>query len=494
MRTRTTIVAAVSAFALVLGSAGVAFGQPGGGGGGGDDVPTVPHRSQTEGHVSALPSPNRGAPYEVSGQVITNAVDNDDLTDANPAGVPEGITPLERDLWNTPNFYLDRELWSDPRYFHCNSNRQLSDIWNQNRIQGATLHEGGDPAELSRTARWGQCDRTVDPADIVTPYPFETAHDHYMALLDEAEERGGPTEPSYEWLLEIASGEFNRANANNGNQWQWGRIVQIPDYLQLLTPVGQTYLLQTNYYEAVQNSPQWSASFYYPEAYMRWYSQFTNTNPRILAHPDEIYMVAGIADNVERRIYTDGRLFRNLEGVDEDGNAAVPSLTNIARFYGESIGFWDGDMLVSWTSSLRGWYTHSQHEHSAEAQVIDIFTSAYDEGGCHIGFDVETIIYDPVILVEPVRIVQSLRRDDGCAGIGDTLSGTTRNQVPQGALRTIYNVGGSPTQVPAGNVIEFLVPDWGNRPWAQNWIYYYEQDMDLPEGIPGRTESFGDLF
>src|SRR5690554_5738458 len=42
---------------------------------------------------------------------------------------PEGIEPLEVDLFTTTDFYQDADLWSDPRYFRCNSPSTLQAMW-----------------------------------------------------------------------------------------------------------------------------------------------------------------------------------------------------------------------------------------------------------------------------------------------------------------------------------------------------------------------------
>jgi hypothetical protein len=42
---------------------------------------------------------------------------------------------------------------------------------------------------------------------------------------------------------------------------------------------------------------------------------------------------------------------------NEDGG--VPRLGEaVPRWYGETIGFWDGDALITWTSNIQGWTTH----------------------------------------------------------------------------------------------------------------------------------------
>src|SRR5579872_2214302 len=178
-------------------------------------------------------------------------------------GPPAGMQALPLDLFLSKNFYKDQKLWSDQRYFRCNTPRQLTDIWTSRRI--------GEKPPAS--AAWGDCSMDYPREKIVSPYPYKTAKEHYEALLAAAKAKGGPTvytkATTPDW-----DGYYTRdQQADHGAEWIWGTVNQTPTILSLLTPEYQKRMVQINYHEAVDNAPQWEASFCYPEGFMRWWAQ-----------------------------------------------------------------------------------------------------------------------------------------------------------------------------------------------------------------------------
>ncbi len=371
---------------------------------------------------------------------------------------PEGVTPLETDLFTSTDFYADVDSWSDNRYFRCNSPLSLE---SQRGANGGNMM--GDNPPL--TAAWGYCDRDYPREGIVSPYGFDTAQAHYNALLEETETRGGPTEHTWESLPHGMNGRFGPGGFFDS--WYSLMVtVQVPTVLSVLTPEYQQRFVQDLYHQAVTNAAQWPSQYCWPEGFMRrWYSAAVQAPWQVLVTPKLVQLMGGIADNFVTNIHV-GREFLF------DG--AVPRLgADVPRWYGETIGFWDGDALITWTSNIQGWAGHAVFEFSNQMQTIEIYTAVRNEDGEVTGINHEAILYDPEAFVEPIRIVRNYPK------VSDFDEGEPHVFIE--CLQTLYPIDGIATPVAPGEVIEYEVPDMFGRPWAQIWETYFEDGMSPPE-------------
>lgn len=371
---------------------------------------------------------------------------------APPAVQAPPADALPLDMFTSKNFYKDRHLWLDKRYARCNSPRQLTDIWTRGRV-------GDDPP---RTAAWGDCNMDYPVENIKSTLPYKTAKEHYDALLAQAKAAGGPTVYTKQTVPDW-DGWYNRANQNLP-QWIFGRINQTATILSLLTPEYQERMVQMNYHEAVNNAPQWNASFCYPEGLGRWWSEFSINQIEIMTTPHQVQFLTGVADNFLRRVL----IGRN-------------HVQKTPQWWGETVGFWNGETLIAWTANVQSWtISHSMFEFSDKFETVEVFTPIKNAAGAMTGLSIDTTFYDPEAFVAPLRASQRYNRTAG-------LDSATQRYTFIECLSNIKSVNGKPVQLTAGHP-DYI--DYYGRPWAKAWEVL-EAGWDKPQKtIPAIDDIF----
>lgn len=381
---------------------------------------------------------------------------------AENGDIPEGVTPLETDVFYSTDYYADRDLWTDPRYWRCASPHGMEQAW-------GTFEAPHIGDNFPETVAWGYCDRDYPVENIVSPYPYTTASEHYAALLAEAESRGGPTNYTYENPPPNWSGRY--ANTWNGSiaalrSWISGYWNQIPTIMSLLTPEYQDYYAQQMYWYA-HGQGITTAQFCWPDGYMyRWFG--SNPLQNLIVTPDLVQMRSG----------NEQMVIEAMVGAEFLTDREVPYISspNEQTAWGEAIGFWDGEIFVMMSSNIKQSLAHGLFESSDHLQTIEIFTPIEDQDGNFVGIQWEAILYDDQAFVQPLRTVIHLRRN---ATYEDATPALWRQCAP-----AQFMIDGQQTLVPPGTTIEYTVPDMSGRPWGDIWY-----ELEEAAGMSGPEEE-----
>jgi hypothetical protein len=205
-------------------------------------------------------------------------------------------------------------------------------------------------------------------AEARSPYPFETAEEHYNAWLKAA--KGGTKHTVVN--LPDWSGDWRDPPQASGFP-----IVLVRDFWRAVSDAYKPryeLMLQAE----LEGRHWWPADSCVPES-------FSASGRFLMVTPTMVLMNSTGQYQHDRYIFTDGRGFLDAEH-------AIP------QWLGESQGFWDGDELVVWTKNImantRG---HGAPENSDQLQVIERYKKIGNE------MLVDVTWYDPLAFSFPLH-------------------------------------------------------------------------------------------
>jgi hypothetical protein len=208
----------------------------------------------------------------------------------------------------------------------------------------------------------------VGALDMASPYPFQTAAEHYDAWLKEA--RGG-TKHTKDTIPDWRGRWSGGPNGLNGGQNPASSVAAV------LTPQYREYFVQEA--KAYTEGRIWSAgSFCLPGGFFSALEA-----EEFIVTPDRVWILgAGNGSNTTRWIYTDG-----------SGHSSKDA--EFPKWHGESVGFWNGDTLIVHTNQIHGW-KGGVSEFTDALETVERYRRVGDR------IEGEITLYDPAVFIGPV--------------------------------------------------------------------------------------------
>jgi hypothetical protein len=333
-------------------------------------------------------------------------------------------------IFTTNNWLDDREHWDDPAYYRNSTPNDINDM-------------GGGSLPFGVT---GDISVDIPRDELISPYPFQTSDEHYQTWLEAAD---GGTQHTRETLPDW-SGWWG-----GGDNWLEMHDVQASTIVTLLTPQYQEYYVEQLKAEAEARA-WWPAAFCLPEGVPRLWA--TSVGVLFQVTPQAVSI---IHPNLSQANIA-------LRWIETSGEGHSPEEEQNPNFMGESIGFWDGDMLVVHTDYLKGWmHGHGELEYSDELTLVERYQRIGDN------IEAEITLYDPVAFVEPLHAKATLEIREAPAAI--PWSHCTSSIGP--SRNTYFDADGYLQQRFPND------PEWWNpteqRPWVRAW-----QSMPLEAAPP----------
>ena len=265
-------------------------------------------------------------------------------------------------LFTTDDYRQDRELWTDPAYYDFNTARELTD--------------------MQVNTRYGERGSGTDDYTLTSPYTYRSSDEHYQAWFEEA---NGGSNHSFETLPDWEGMWVG------GDSWLNSIGVQASSIAAVLTPQYQEYYVQQVKAES-EGRHWWAASFCLPNGFIRalWRSP-----KEFVLRPEKVRTISSVLVETQVR------------WISTDGSGHSSEDMSYPKWLGESIGFWDGDVLIVHTNQIKGWNaTHSLFEWSDQLTAVERYEMIDDN---IVG---EVTLYDSNAFVAPLHAEFEFNRLD----------------------------------------------------------------------------------